>query len=94
VKFNQKKEQGDTLIQLYLWDSCPFCRKVSAAVAELDLVEGTDFEIIPAGPGTPGRLIVEERGGKAMVPFLVDGELSMYESDEIIDYLRQKNRIG
>lgn len=63
------------------------------AVAELDLVEGTDFEVISAGPGTPGRLIVKERGGKSMVPFLVDGELSMYESDEIIDYLRKKSRI-
>ena len=63
------------------------------AVAELDLVEGKDFEIISAGPGTSGQLIVEERGGKAMVPFLIDGQISMYESDEIIDYLRQKSRI-
>ena len=62
------------------------------AVAELDFVEGKDFEIISAGPGTPGRLIVEGRGGKAMVPFLIDGEISMYESDEIIDYLSQKSR--
>jgi glutathione S-transferase len=81
------------LIQLYLWDSCPFCTKVSRAVAELDLVEGRDFDIISAGPGTPGRLIVEERGAKAMVPFLIDGEISMYESDEIIDYLRKNSRI-
>ena len=64
------------------------------AVAELDLVEGKDFEIVSAGPGTPGRLIVEDRGGKAMVPFLIDGQISMYESDEIIDYLRQKSRVG
>ena len=64
------------------------------AVAELDLVEGKDFEIVSAGPGTPGRLIVEERGGKAMVPFLIEGQISMYESDEIIDYLRQKSRVG
>ncbi len=76
------------MIQLYLWDSCPFCRKVSRAAAELGLVAGKDFEVIPAGPGTPGRLTVEERGGSQMVPFLVDGQTAMYESDDIIDYLR------
>ena len=29
-------------------------------------------------------------GGKGQVPYLVDGEISMYESDAIIDYLQQK----
>ena len=29
-------------------------------------------------------------GGKAQVPFLVDGDTMMYESDDIIDYLNQK----
>ncbi len=82
------------MIQIYLWDSCPFCRKVSMAVDEFELVEGTDFEIISAGPGTPGRITVKERGGKAMVPFLVDGETSMYESDDIIAYLKHKRRSG
>lgn len=60
------------------------------AAGQLELVDGEDYEVIAAGPGTPGRLKVEKRGGKAMVPFLVDGETSMYESDDIIEYLRRK----
>lgn len=60
------------------------------AADDLGLADGKDFETIAAGPGTPGRLIVEKRGGNAMVPFLVDGEISMYESDDIIEYLRRK----
>ena len=60
------------------------------AAAELGLVDGKDFEVIAAGPNTPGRLIVEKQGGKAMVPFLVDGKTSLYESDDIIAYLRRK----
>ena len=88
----RKQQGGAKLIQLYLWDSCPFCRKVSLAAEELGLVEGADFEVISAGPGTPGRLAVKERGGKSMVPFLVDGEISMYESDDIIEYLKGLDR--
>ncbi|MEE4166730.1 MAG: glutathione S-transferase N-terminal domain-containing protein [Desulfocapsaceae bacterium] len=80
------------MIELYLWDSCPFCRKVSMAVAELGLVESEDFQVIPAGPGTPGHLIVKERGGSQMVPFLIDGETAMYESDDIIAYLKSWSR--
>lgn len=62
------------------------------AAAELDLVEGEDFEVIPAGPGTPGQLFVEAKGGSQMVPFLVDGQIAMYESDDIIEYLRSWSR--
>lgn len=82
------------MIQLYLWDSCPFCRKVSMAAVKLDLVEGEDYEVIPAGPGTPGSLAVEARGGSQMVPFLVDGQTAMYESEDIIDYLRSRSGGG
>lgn len=78
------------MIQLYVWDSCPFCRKVSQEAADIGLVEGEDYEEVAAGPGTPGRLVVEGRGGKAMVPFLTDGDVQMYESDDIIAYLRGK----
>lgn len=79
------------MIELYMSSSCPFCRKVLAAADRLDLVEGTHYRIIDAAPGAPGRQTVIERGGKAMVPFLVDGATTMYESDDIIDYL-ERNR--
>ena len=76
------------MMQLYIWDQCPFCHKVLQAAAQMGLQEGVDFESVAAGPGTPGRLTVQAKGGKAMVPFLVDGETAMYESDDIIAYLR------
>jgi glutathione S-transferase len=78
------------MIQLYLWDQCPYCRKVSQAAKDIGLTEGVDYENVAAGPGTPGRLTVQNLGGKTMVPFLVDGDLCMYESADIISYLKMK----
>ena len=60
------------------------------AVQEMGLKEGTDYTVIDGAPGTPGRAVVEQTGGKGMVPFLIDGDVSMYESDDIIAYLRKK----
>lgn len=70
-------------------DGCPFCRKVAKAADSFGLKEGRDFIVIDAAPGTPGREVVLSRGGKAMVPFLIDGDTSMYESDDIITYLKK-----
>jgi glutathione S-transferase len=55
----------------------------------MGLKEGVDYTIIDGAPGTPCRAVVEKTGGRSMVPFLVDGEVLMYESDDIIGYLRQ-----
>ena len=70
-------------------DGCPFCRKVAQAALGFGLKEGEDFIMIDAAAGTPGREVVLSRGGKAMVPFLIDGDTSMYESNDIISYLRK-----
>lgn len=78
------------MIQLYMRAGCPFCKKVETAAIEIGLVEDKDFQLIDASPFTPGRDVVMKLGGKAMVPFLVDGVVSMYESDDIIAYLKTK----
>ncbi len=78
------------MIHLYLWDSCPFCQKVLKAAEAMGLEKDVDYSIVDGAPGTPGRLTVEKTGGKAMVPFLIDGDISMYESDDIIAYLKEK----
>lgn len=78
------------MIQLYMRADCPFCKKVERAAHEMGLTPGKDFEIINAGPMTPGRDVVIEVGGKEMVPFLIDGQISMYESDDIIEYMKGK----
>jgi glutathione S-transferase len=78
------------MIQLYMRDGCPYCQKVLAATQELGMKDGKDFTLIDAAPGTLGRDVVLDVGGKAMVPFMIDGEVSMYESDDIIAYLKDK----
>ena len=78
------------MVELYLSSTCPFCIKVVRAAEAMGLREEEDYRIIDAAPGTPGRKKVVDTGGKAMVPFLMDGEHWMYESDDIIDYLKDK----
>lgn len=75
------------MIQLYVRERCPFCKKVENAATRLGMVVGKDYQLIDASPNTPGREIVLQAGGKAMVPFLIDDAVSMYESDDIVNYL-------
>ena len=73
-------------IKLYEFEGCPFCRKVREAVVWLDL----DVEFYPCPQGGPNfREYVKTTGGKSMFPYMVDDNsgVSMYESDDIIDYL-------
>ncbi len=78
------------MVQLYIWDACPFCKKVLLATQNFGLQEGKDITVIDAAPGTPGSEEVQSIGGRAVVPFLVDGDTAMYESDDIIEYLQNK----
>lgn len=82
------------MIRLYIWHSCPFCQKVLKAAEKLGLQEGVDYTLVDSGPGTPGRLKVQSIGGKSMVPFLEDGDHFMYESDDIIAYLKEKSSVA
>ena len=77
------------MIQLYMSARCPYCKKVLQAAQEIGMEEGKEFTVIEAASGTPGRDVVLKVGGKAMVPFLIDGDMAMYESDDIIAYLKE-----
>ena len=55
----------------------------------MGLEEGKDFTIVNAASGTPGADVVLKVGGDYMVPFLIDGDHFMYESDDIIEYLKK-----
>ncbi len=70
---------------LYVKTGCPFCAKVLVNAAALGI---TFEEKNIADPAVAEELI--RRGGKRQVPYLVDGEVEMYESDAIIDYLQKK----
>lgn len=78
------------MIKLYIRTHCPFCQRVMEKANELGLKPGKDIEYIQADPGTPGRDEVLERGGKPQVPFMIDGDMSMYESSEIANHLDSK----
>ncbi|XP_075517417.1 uncharacterized protein LOC142551855 [Primulina tabacum] len=73
-------------IEIYEFESCPFCRKVREIVSVLDL----DVLYYPCPKNGPNfRPKVAEMGGKKQFPYMVDPNtgISMYESDDIIKYL-------
>lgn len=76
------------MIELYINTRCPYCQKVLKAADQFGLKDGEDFKTVDATTGTPGREVVLRVGGKGMVPFLIDGKTSMYESDDIVTYLK------
>lgn len=78
------------MIKLYVRSGCPYCKKVETAARDMGMILDKDYQLIDAAPLTPGRDIVLRVGGKAMVPFLIDGDISMYESEDIIAYLKEK----
>lgn len=74
------------MLKLYYADYCPYCRKVINAFDEMNL----KYELVDAAPGTPGRDKLLKLGGKVQIPFLVDEDIMMYESADIIEYATKK----
>ena len=73
-------------LELYEFESCPYCRKVREALSILDL----EALVLPCPKGgSRFRETVIEKGGKAQFPYLVDPNTgkALYESDEIVRYL-------
>ncbi|GMH30141.1 hypothetical protein Nepgr_031984 [Nepenthes gracilis] len=76
-------------IEIYEFESCPFCKKVREIVAVLDL----DVLFYPCPKNGPNfRPKVAQMGGKQQFPYMVDTNtgVAMYESDDIIKYLVNK----
>ncbi|GAB2229562.1 hypothetical protein Droror1_Dr00013808 [Drosera rotundifolia] len=76
-------------IEIYEFESCPFCRKVREIVAVLDL----DVLYYPCPKNGPNfRPKAVQLGGKKQFPYMVDPNtgVAMYESDDIIKYLVNK----
>ena len=75
------------MIDLYILETCPFCRKVMSFFDEnnikynkKDILEQDNLD----------ELL--KLGGKQQVPFLVDNDnnKSMYESNDIIEYVKNR----
>ncbi|TGJ99745.1 glutaredoxin [Leptospira semungkisensis] len=80
-------------MKLYQFSSCPYCAYVKDEFSRMGLVEGKDYELVEASRGTPGREEVVRLGGLSQVPFLVDGNILMYESRDIVDYVRSRKKV-
>ena len=79
-------EQPAKLLELYDIENCPYCRLAREAITELNL----DVIIRPCPKtGERFRPELEQRGGKAQFPYLVDPNtgVEMYESLDIVAYL-------
>ena len=84
MKYNQSKQE-DIMIELFMLEQCGYCKKVMAFLDEHNIPYKT---IDIAVKENEEELI--KIGGKRQVPFIIDrdNKVEMYESDEIIEYLK------
>ena len=73
-------------LELYKFDTCPFCARVFAYIEESGR---TDIEMHDIRKNESDRKQLVEVGGKEQVPCLfIDGK-PLYESLDIIDWLKK-----
>jgi glutaredoxin len=73
-------------LELFLKETCPFCCKVMSEIYASGRTDVKTFDV-DTDPANYNRLVNE--GGKYQVPCLfIDGK-PMYESDDIVTWLRQ-----
>ena len=72
-------------LKLYMFETCPFCRKV---INEIENSGRTDIEYRDIRKNEEYRKELLAAGGKEQVPCLfIDGK-PLYESSDIIEWLR------
>lgn len=83
-----KLKDGRTVdLELFKFDSCPFCVRVMRRVKTLGLEGQVRYRDTMRDAGAQGELL--RRGGEDQVPCLfIDGE-PMYESADIIAWLEE-----
>ena len=85
MNYNIKK--GDDMIDLYILENCPYSIKV------MNFFKSHNIEYKKRDITDPENLkLLIELGGKKQVPFLHDDDnnISMYESEDIINYIKSK----
>ena len=77
-------------LKLYMFETCPYCRKVIRGIEESGR---TDIEYHNIHKNELDRLELISVGGKQQVPCLfIDGK-PMYESDNIVEWLREHPQV-
>lgn len=73
------------MLDLYVMETCPYCRKVMDFMEK----EGIKYNKKDISDQKNHDMLIA-LGGMEQVPFLHDGEVKMYESDDIIEYVKSK----
>ena len=73
------------MLDLYVLDTCPYCKKVMAYLDEHNM----EYNKINIEDKSNEEALIK-LGGKRQVPFLVDKDrnIQMYESSDIVEYLK------
>ncbi len=72
-------------VKLYTTESCPYCILVKDFIAENN-IEGV--EIVDVTYDAKGKRDVLMLGGKMQVPMLYVNETALYESKDIVEWLK------
>ena len=75
-------------LELYYYPECPYCQKVLWALDELGAASVIELKNIHADSKACQTLI--EVGGKRQVPCLFIDGAPLYESDDIVEWLRRR----
>jgi len=72
------------MLELYISETCPYCRKV------MNFLEENNIEYSKMDVAVPQNLnTLINIGGMHQVPFMIDDNIKMYESDDIINYIKE-----
>ena len=73
------------MFDLYILETCPYCKKVMKFLDEIN----EDYNKVDIAEKANEDALIQ-LGGKRQVPFLVDKDrnIQMYESDDIIEYVK------
>lgn len=79
-------------IQLFTYDECPYCDKVTNFLQNNNLLDQVEF--IDAGVST-NRDLLKKISGRTQAPYIIDAtaNVKMAESDDIIAYLAEKFKV-
>lgn len=83
-------ERNDQMakLKLYTSNNCPFCERVKSFIKENN-IEGVEYVNISEDAAERAYLV--EHGGMMQVPCLFVDDEPMYESADIINYLKGLN---
>ena len=73
-------------LELFMFKTCPYCRRV---FNEIERSGRTDVEMHDIHKSEEDRQRLIETGGKEQVPCLFIDGVPMYESLDIVDWLRE-----